>query len=244
MQVIKDAANAVQRNIRSLLIYLVCSVFLGELFVGFRLLEQHEVLQLESPDKELCLLALQALVAVGFATVQCIVFSRMGREIDHPMWKISGDREALRRFFGLWVALGLVAVILDQLAMLLGGGETGDPHPLVLLPFFGWLVVVVAGMPVCTCLMFWGKVEAGHVLEALAPLGKQFGNVFPLLALYLFGWLIQEFQVDLDQHPALVMASAAILLVVANYIECLVFAGIWIVCMINRDTIEEPDFDF
>lgn len=244
MQVIKDAANALQRNIGPLLIYLVCAVFLGELFVGFGLLDKHKVIQLESPDKELCFLALHVLVAIGFATVQCLVFSRMAREIDHPMWKTSGDREALRRFFGLWVALGLVAVILNQFIMALKGGETGDAHPLILLPFFGWFVVRVAGVPVCTCLMFWGKVEAGHVLEALAPLGRQFANVLPLLALYLLGWLVQDFQVDLEQHPALVMTSAAILLVVANYIECLVFAGIWIVCMIDRDTIEEPDFDF
>jgi hypothetical protein len=244
MRSIRDAANALQRNIGPLVFYLVCAVFLGELFVGFRLLEQHKVIELESPDKELCLLALQVAMAAGFATVRCIVFARMGREIDRPLWKISGDREALRRFLGLWIALGLVSVILTQLGLALGGNDAGDQHPLALLPLLGLLVVVLGGVPVCTCIMFWGKVEPGHLLEALTPLGKQFGRVFPLVALNLLGWLIQVLRVEFDEHPALVMVSAAILLVVAIYIECLVFAGVWLACMIDRDTIEEPDFDF
>ncbi len=244
MQVIKEAVNAVQRNIGPLVIYLVCAVLLGELFVGFQLLEKREVIQLESPDKELCLLVLQVLLAIGFATVQCIVFARMGREIDYPLWKITGDREALSRFFGLWIALGLVVVILQQLTMLLGGGEAGDAHPLALLPFFGVFVAVVAGVPVCACLMFWGKVEAGHILEALAPLGRQFGIAFPFLALGLVVWPLAGLIVAPEGKLAFVIASAAIVYAVLGYIECLVFAGIWIVCKIDRDTIEEPDLDF
>jgi len=44
------------------------------------------------------------------ALAQTIAFSRIGRDVDRPMWRIAGDGEALKRFYGLWLLLGLASI--------------------------------------------------------------------------------------------------------------------------------------
>ena len=43
------------------------------------------------------------LLSVCFALGQSVAFARMGREMDRPLWKVSGDREAIRRYVNIFL---------------------------------------------------------------------------------------------------------------------------------------------
>ena len=96
MDILLQAVKAVQRNVPALGLYLLFTVpasalvLAGNLWMGDT-----------NPDAPVtaAMLAYEvagdAFLIVVYAFAQSIVFSRMGRLIDRPLWKCQGDGEAL-----------------------------------------------------------------------------------------------------------------------------------------------------
>jgi hypothetical protein len=187
----------------------------------------------------------QILLAGIVAAAQAVAFSRMGKEIDRPLWRVANDRDALRRFFQLWLTLNLLMVVLEQLATLAGGNGWGPLLQLILLLYMLFFVLLV---PVGACIMFSGAVVRKELVRNLAPLGEQLPRT---LLLILFGVIQFGFLLWLGGYrhahrddTGTFMAVAAIVGVAAAYVDCLVFAGAWHMCIEHRNADQDVDFDF
>jgi hypothetical protein len=249
LTIIRDAIDAVQHNLRAFFIYLAFILPVGLANLLWDLLEFKELLTGMAPaTTNLCAVGIQ-LAGAAVASLGCsVAFSMMGRDIDHPMWRISGSGEAIRRYFGLWFLLVLVDVVLVQALQLAHdlwpmGGAAG-------IVSLMRMAINAAIIPVGASIMFLGRPHFGNLGEAIAPLFRQFPKSLVLMALGVF--ILSLFHVVLGvlllTEPApsipMIMAAGAVLSVIGAYFDCVVFAGAWIICMIDRDTTEEQDIGF
>jgi len=179
-----------------------------------------------------------AVAAVAFA--QTIAFSRIGRDIDKPMWRVEDDWEALRRFYGLWLLLGLTNVAALQVVNIIAA-TTGDDSTGFLLGTM-WLSGAMLIIPFGSAVMFYGHVKRQEVGEALSTMLRHFPYTFLFAFIgFFFRYMFILIQPDLPlwARPALAIADA--------YLECFLFACMWLVCIYHRDDFEQPDnqdFDF
>lgn len=177
-------------------------------------------------------LSRQLVVAGAIGLLQAVVFARLGKEIDRPLWKCGSDREALRRFFVVWFLLNLLQVTLRQLIISARRADFQDAEALFSLVFsLTWVLY----LPIGVCIMYWGRLDWRHLGEALAPIVEQF-------RLTLLVFLLMLFQLVFDTVSAEVMRGGhgvmgpCVLVVVLTWIECLAFAAMWRICMVHRDT--------
>lgn len=169
-----------------------------------------------------------------------IAFSRIGRDIDRPMWRVEDDREALRRFYGLWLLLGLGNIA--ALRILDIAAASTDEESIRFLLAMIWLSGAVLMVPFGCAVMFYGRVKRQEVGEALATMLRHIPYVllFSMIGIF-FGFMFIGLQPDLPiwARPALAIADA--------YLDCFLFACMWLVCIYHRDDYEQPDnqdFDF
>lgn len=190
----------------------------------------------------------QFVCAAIIAAVQAVLFARLGKAIDRPLWKCTGDAEALRRFFTLWFVINLIGVTMEQCAI--NAQNSGDEAlqglvALLYIPAYLLLPLLAA------CIMYFGKLDWANLLEALAPFGRQLRLAAGALLVMLFCLVANDAGAialrnilgddGLDRAvvlPALVIALPAAL-------ECLAFTVMWRVCMADRDShyYEDP-YDF
>lgn len=190
----------------------------------------------ENPPASLRLINLAMLLAVVvvYAGAQAIAFSRFGKRLDRPLWKSGGDKEALQRFFVLWLLLNLVVVTVQNTLRL-----TNDEQAQLALFMFS---IVLAGLavPLGACIMFSGRFSWQSLGEDLAPIGRQLPYFTGLWFFAFFALLfLHGLMVELPRW-ALPLVSA-----LSIQVDCLVFCMAWLLCMRDRDEAESgDDLDF
>jgi hypothetical protein len=242
VHIIRDAINAVQQNLLPLAIYLFVSLITGALGLGWHLLQEHGIVQLEASSLLTANLVVDLLLSVCYAATQSIVFGRMGRRIDRPLWRLADDREALRRFFSQWLVLNLILVVPIRIAehMQEGSGEETMGISLLLL----YLLLVVLVVPVGACIMFTGGFRFAGLGESLAPLGHQLPTTLVVVFVNALQIPLLMIGFDMAGNTPVGMVGWLAICVIAGYIDCVVFAATWLLCMADRDAMEDIDLDF
>ena len=245
MQVVRYAIDAVQRNLFPLALYAVASLILNGSGLAWELSAERiqAVTSLDSAATSFIGYGFDLLTVILFALLQCLVFSRMGREIDQPLWKIADDRESIHRFFSMWFLFNLTVLLpvhLSEFVYARWGDKAVGVSVLLLLAYVSVAVILV---PVGACFMFRGRFELRHAGDILGPLARQPGATGLILALNLAQFLLYLLALDAEKPLSVLAVSSSAVYVVGAYIDCVVFAGAWIICIIDRNTVEEPDFD-
>ncbi len=252
-ELFNEAFRAVWRTASAVALYLVIIAVGSLAFTAARsvLLNADDD---PSPSVAATLLAmlLDVLMATAGAIAACLAFSRMGRELDKPLWKVEGDLEALRRFFLPWFILGLGVTTVYRVLMT-AAAQTEDPF-MALFGLMTYVFLAAFVIPIGACIMFLGQFSWSTMGESLAPLSRQFVYVVGFL---LFGFLVYMMlfmlaigfphRPGLDAPEAWLATGVFLLLDLLGALsECVVFAGIWLICRMDRDTVQDSsdDFDF
>lgn len=240
MDLIHDAMNAVQRNWRALVIYAAIIVVVS---TGVNAANTYVGVPEENPYSEPGLVAYAVvanlILVFGSALAQSVAFSRLGKDIDRPLWKISGDLEAIRRYLPLWAGLNAMIILTKVLA---GWYRyTFGPSPFSNLLFLLALVVVVLYIPVGAGLMFMKTADWTHIVEAIRPLIRRYPKtlvviVFTLVLFVLQLTLIEGTKEAVWLRPLVDLAFA--------YFDCVIFSAVWLIIMFDRQTPEEVNLDF
>lgn len=187
-----------------------------------------------------------ALVHAGFAAaLQAICFARLGRDIDRPLWKCESDTEALRRFFEPWFLLNLVLVMLVHLAV--RAQASGDESLWAGLQTIFMLFFVVT-IPIGACIMYHGKLVWPELPEALRPMLYQMPHTLTVILVLLLEFVL--ISVNASVFQSLQSPTKYFYLPITDvpvaFLDCLAFAAMWRVCMIQRDagTEDQDPFEF
>jgi hypothetical protein len=242
LNILSEAVKTVRQNGGTVLSYVAILVGLDAAKVSMDFLVDGGILVPPDPVVfRVYQYAADVLLAFFIAVVQAIVFARMGREIDRPLWKVKGDWDAVRRFFPLWFLLSLLQITL--LRLLDNFGETAAG----ILCLMGFFVLFLLYVPLGSCIMFTGNLRWGELPDSLAPLRRQWP--YALIVLGLNGvqlLLLMEFLRFLAIHGSrdkwigLELGLDAVL----SSLDCLVFAATWLICMTDRNTAEDIPIDF
>jgi hypothetical protein len=169
------------------------------------------------------------------AAAAAIVFSRIGADVDRPLWRFEGSLDALRRFllpwFILFLAFGATGHILFRLA------AQADDANAVLLVFVVTSILAGLMIPIGACIMFHGRFAWEELGESLAPLVNQIGGAF---FFFLVGMSASAFLTIL--HASSEAIYATLLIEAADsYLECVILAGVWLLCIVDRETESDDD---
>ncbi len=175
-----------------------------------------------------------------WALAASVTFSRLGRELDKPLWKLPGDREAVRRFFLPWFILFLI-VILSHRVLDFAVARTESLEA----AFFGLLLVFLLGawvIPIGACIMFLGYPGRAGLAETLTPLGRFFSTTILFVG---FGFFVSwaSLFLFLELHSRFLPLILCVDLI-QGYCDCVIFAGIWEICRMHRNYPAEPDLRF
>lgn len=239
MELLKDAFRAVQRNLGSLLLY----IFFGAAMSFARILSNK---WFEALDKETLSPLIEngfpiiskIIIAAGYALLLCVVFARIGREIDRPFWKVESDREAIRRFFSLWFILLLISILCGDLIGQLITDSPKDGQILSLVWLFGNSFLIQVG----GAIMFYGHCRKEEIAQAMSTLLHQ----LPLTLLAaLVSFFFNSLVIEIMRAGILPDLVTPVLDIIEGYGFCVVFAFTWLICMRHRDEeSEDEDFDF
>ncbi len=236
---VSEAFASVQRNYRALILYLVATIGITSLTLAFDTLiidprrDTLDVVYLRTYD-----FLADIVTAVVYALTQAIVFSMMGAEIDRPLWKVSGVRESVRKFFSLWLILMLVNIALGRFTE--RADESGYPAVAYVLSSC-WLVWLVIVVPLGSAIMFYGRAGLQEIRLAQNTFARQFPRTlvvfFIALAIIVLFQTVLSYDLPKWTRPFLGMID--------GYGDCLLFSCTWILCMLHRDEDgEDIDFDF
>jgi len=186
-------------------------------------------------------LCARILLAAGYSAAQAIAFARLGKDIDRPLWKCSGDYEALARYFTPWFILNLFLTLLWTLRHVAAVHESiGGVQ---LLEFLS-IVLCVLCVPTGACIVYGGGLHWERLGQLLAPMVRQ----FPLAAVSMFfgllGYTLFLLADAVIPGIAAMTVAPALLTALLALLDCLAFAAMWRVCMIQRDAPPGEDFDF
>lgn len=252
MDALKSAAEAVQRHMSTVLLYLIANAALGLCWNAIAFLQAPpEADAAADPTLAAHLLIIASFVfySAAIAAVQTLVFSRVGREIDRPLWKVRDDREAFQRFYMMWFEFNLALNALMWMANTrLGNDATLVINMMALLVVFALAIVIV---PFGTCQMFLGSFSWGTFGEALGPIARKPGEFVPVFGVALFTLVFGQYASYLTQTDSREVSAFALMAgsrvacdVALGYLDCLVFAAAWTVCKLDRDSPDELDLDF
>lgn len=241
MEILLQAVQAVQRNVPALGLYLLFTipasalVLAGNLWMGD--------VKPDTPVTSAMLayeVAGDAFLVVVYAFAQSVVFARLGRVLDRPLWKCPTDGEALKRFFGLWVLLNMAAILVQRLegwipALMDSEAAIG---PMFWLTAFFMAVYVPFGATV----MFAGKPHWRELGETLGPLGRQWPKALSVFFFSGVAYILLRLFVTLQPESQRWLLPAFD--VIAGYFDCLIFCATWIVCMYDRQAPQDDDFDY
>jgi hypothetical protein len=243
LTLLTDALNALKRNLSLVLVFFAAAIFLS---VAHKILILALGLDGEglAPALGLLRIAVSVTVIAAYSLLLAVLFARLARAMDRPIWKCSGDREALRLYFEPWFILSLIHFALLSLAGTAhGAGQPDLAATIILLTCLYALLIIPAG----ACIMYAHGLNWQNLGDILAPIGRQFGQV---LIVILIGFLqvilfIGGSQLVSAEGPTL---DPRILLVevTINGLDLLAFAVMWRILMIDRDTPREDSdyFDF
>ena len=229
-----------QDNLRALAVYLLITVGASAVgLVGNVLVAGEGEKAVVSGPALVYQFGLDVFLVVAYSLAQCIAFARMGKEMDRPLWKVADDREAIRRFFKLWVALNAALLALLRLSewthVILDNEELASVF-FTLFTFAG-----VVHLPAGACIMFFGRFEWHKLGECLSPLANEWPKT--LVVLFLSGFL-------LFLSFYLIAATGSqkwlrpLIDIILGYFDCLIFAAVWLICITDRDSPRESDIDY
>jgi len=241
VDILLQAVQSIQKNIPALGLYLLITVpasaliHLGNAWMGTE----------GDPEAAMNAAALayqaagDAFLIAAYALAQSLAFSRMGRQIDRPLWKCPGDREAIRRYFPLWALLNIVAVGSQRLVVWLPALMDNESAA---MPLF-WLMAIIMAtyLPVGAAVMFAGIPEWRRLGEAIAPLGRLWTKT---LAICFFSGVIYFLLVILIMQNESQRWILPLIDVIAGYFDCVIFCATWLLCMLDRQTPQENDLDY
>jgi hypothetical protein len=241
-----NAITAVQRNAMALLIYAV-GILLIQAFglaVDYALTGGAAI----TPEKLTTSIRTWALVTTLIqaplsAAITAIAFARIGKDMDRPLWRSPSDRDALQRFFQLWLVLILASTALLYGLDAVQARELPLTAPLLLL----YILLSVLTVPVGACIMFSGSLHWREFGHNLAPLLYQFPRTLLLGFLMLMQFMMAQQVIAARMDPAAGLRwliLAPVVTVIGAYIDCVVFAGTWLICMEHRNADRDIDFDF
>ncbi len=242
--VLPEAFRAVLRNPRPLAVY----IGIAAAAVSVRLAATHALTGGEIPEDpelpwRLFQLGSNLALAGIWAFTQTLVFSWLGQELDRPLWRVKGLRDALARFFVLWLILNLLIIVFAVNAQRLletGSGQPGGQFMAMLLLL---ILMQVVAIPFGAAVMFHGELKWEELAESLSPLGRQFpatvlvmGFSGAVLVILLF--IVRPLMADHQWlRPFIEIPS--------GLAECVIFTATWRICIMDRDAEHaDNDFDF
>jgi hypothetical protein len=194
----------------------------------------------------LYLILIRIVIAAIAAFADTVFLSRIGREIDKPYWRIPDDREALRRFYRLWLLLGLSTLVFVQIIERITGGD--PTHPAGFFLFISLILWVVLLHAFGSAVMFHGKVAREEVNEAFGVMSRQAGLIMGLCFFGIFAAFTLSLADAMIAAGALPLpaevAASGLLASVDGYVSCLIFTYVWLVCKYDRDEYERDGEDF
>jgi hypothetical protein len=237
VELIRDAVNAVQKNLDALGIYLGITLLASVAATSANLwMGAPPENPYADPNLIAYEVALNLFLIFSWAFAQSIAFARLGKSIDRPLWKISGDFEAVKRYFPLWAGLNAIVILVQVLT-----GWTIATFGASGLLLILMVVAVIFCIPMGAALMFLRTPEWAHLPEAVRPLFRQFPKTLVVLALAGFLFFVQIFLIGgTEDRPWLL----PLIDIAFAYFDCVIFSAVWLICMYDRQAPEEVDLDF
>lgn len=231
---LRDAFRAVHTNVGALFLFLMIDLpltmavaSLNEFYVAPR--------SEELSDQVIGLIQTGAVVIQVFvyAAVASIVFSKMAKNIDYPMWKIHGSGDALSRFFPMWLLLFFVSVAVIQFGII--AFQQGDENLGAGLQF-GGIVLLITVIPFGAIVTFLGNGRGEDLRVAFTIIPR-------VIDRFLVAMLIGFVQISIVQTVLLEEGTAFWMKPMVSafdvYLDCVVFSYIFLACREQRD-MEEP----
>lgn len=259
MSLISGAEQALVRNWRSVLFYVVACVVIvaiyrvasNEMDRALAGIALPTAAQLEAihpkpgwyiGGKLFADIAIACLVAA----FQAAAYARLGRDIDKPLWKCQDDRDAIMRFSVIWVMFNLLNFALFQLQSTLSAQDLESASVIVGFVALLWNLLYV---PTGVCLMHHGGLKNLNLGEALMPMLHFLPRTLLLmglgfLQLVLFDLLVFSVSESMRGLPWVIGAFNVPII----YLECLGVAIMWMTCseyrVIAATQEDDDDFDF
>ncbi len=186
-------------------------------------------------------------LAVGaiIALLHAIAFAYMGKDIDRPLWKLNGPDDALNRFFLPWFILILMTLLPWRLFEFFGLEQSGAT---VLSFVFLMAVLEAFVIPVGACIMFAGRLDWQHIGAHLLPIIDELPRVAVLLFIgfiaYLFIFFSSVLAVPREGAGLDWLYKLPAIAVLGSIVSLLIFAAMWEILRIHRDTADHNDLDF
>lgn len=242
LDLLAQSWNSLRKNPLPVLLYILITLLVS---LAYRLSELpiEANFPKDSPPAwiPLFILARDVLLTAFLSALQATVFAVLGKEIDRPLWKCAGWRDALRRFFITWFILNLLAIMIIRLQI--RAHTAGVPDVVLSLEFF-LLLVYLLGLPVGACVMYWGRLNWSELPEALTPIIRVMPLTLLVLLLGGFQWLFHLTLPDIQSDNKIVQA---LLLTALDFplpfLDCLAFAAMWRICMLYRDAAFDSSND-
>ncbi len=244
MQLLAHARDALVRNWRIVLLYLVASlVVLTGYSLAFEAMIKAVPVDMTPKPLWYVITALgldlgQVALIAGF---QAVAFTLIGREMDCPLWKFKGWQDGLKNFFTLWFIFNLLYVTSAKLVM--SAPESMKDDIDVLMFFFRFGLTIV-GIPLGACIMHGGGLRWKEIPGMLAPFFRLFPMAFVSVSLgflqfFIVATTILTVSKEMLKSPWLWSAVN----VPITILECLAFAVMWLVCIHHRDIADEFEDD-
>jgi len=242
MDAFRAGIQAINRNLRVVAVYIAVSIALTLASGGVETLFLSGPLQgVDDTVKRLVDVVKLIFSAAAYASLNAIAFSIIGADIDRPLWRYHGWRDALKRFFTPWFLLALTYILIFRLIIWLGIDHTASQFLLTFACIFFTL-----HLPVGVAIMHQGRFEWRYLVDAVTPLIIQLPRmIIPILAaLYLFFFaFFNSGNVRPDEEGTLGwLWRAPLLEVVAGLIVCGIVTTTWCTLLLHRDEADD-DFD-
>jgi hypothetical protein len=171
--------------------------------------------------------------------LQAIVFSRMGAQIDRPLWKYNALKDVLKRFLVPWLILNLVVSVLGQ--FLNSSAEANNVAAQSTCLFILMLLHIVA-IPVVAAVMYHGSLNWNELSTILRPISRLFQMS---LLVFFIGFLQFTFNMSflMDKRYADDILFRLAVNAPLVFLDCFAFAAMWLVCMTHRDMVVAGEFD-
>lgn len=174
---------------------------------------------------------------VVYAMAACLAFTWLAREIDKPLWKIGGPRDAFSRFFSFWLLIGMVCLALIRFgSMFIQRGDDGLGYALVMA---GQIVLIMV-IPFGAIVTFIGNARGEDLRAAFQILPRVIDRVF-------LAMLIGFFQVSLVSNLFLAedlpVYFKPLIAAADVYFDCVIFCYVFLACREQRESEEDDPYD-
>ncbi len=226
-----DAFRAVMRNPRALALYIV--LIMGAAFGKLAVMHLSGGEAVDNPELTVRFLALLtdlALVAI-YAFAQTVAFSWLGQDLDRPLWRVQGLKDALARFYSIWLILDLLIIALSSIAarQLHADSTNALGHVMMLL----FVSLQVISIPIGAAIMFHGELKWRELGQSLAPLGRQFFAT--TLVVFFSGCSLVLLLFFLVPRPGGPFWLRPLVEIPGGLAECIIFTATWRICILDRD---------